>query len=142
MTEKSAPVFCARCGKECKSTALYPNGTPMFTGYGIMQDGSKHCYDCCALVDLENMNRDGKTTLYLVQEDGKKWYITNWPGSLRFGPLTVKKGGHNFGGVRYDTWFGYAGRIWHGYTIGDFTQVCHVKRTKETTSRNQLVKPA
>jgi hypothetical protein len=142
MTEKSAPVFCARCGKECKPTAFYSNGNPMFTGYGITQDGSKHCYDCCALVDLENMNRDGKATLYLVQEDGKKWFITNWPGSLRFGPVNVKQGRHNFAGVRYDTWFGYAGHTWHAVQYGDDTQIVHVKRTKETARGSALVKPA
>jgi hypothetical protein len=142
MTEKSAPVFCARCGKECKPTAFYSNGNPMFSGYGIMQDGTKHCYDCCAAVDLENMNRDGKATLYLVQEDGKKWFITNWPGSLRFGPVYVKTGRHNFAGVRYDTWFGYAGYTWHAVQYGDDTQIVHVKRTKETARGSALVKPA
>jgi hypothetical protein len=122
MSEQTTPVFCARCGNEC-----IPNG--ITTGYGIMQDESKICFDCCALDDMERMDRDGKITLYLTQKDGKN-YVSNWPGTLKFGPLNVSKGRHNIAGVRYDVWFGYAGYIWHGYTIGDYTQICHVKRTK------------
>jgi hypothetical protein len=136
MTEQTAPVFCARCGKEC-----IPN--EFTTGYGEMQDGTKHCYECCALGDLEIMQDTGKHSgLYLTRGDKGQWYVTNWPGSLRFGPVNVRQGRHNIAGSRRDTWFGYAGYVWHGVSLGDWNDICRVKRTKETTSRNQLVKPA
>lgn len=135
-------VHCDRCGAECVRSAITP-------GYGVTDDGRKHCYTCCADLDRERMIATGRAMLYLTcapawharkphrDRDGveRTWRNTsatvgNWPGSLTFrGYCTY--GAHNIAGVRYDVWFaGPDGFEWHGVTYGDNTQVCHCKRTK------------
>ena len=101
------------------------------TGYAVKRNGHKVCYACCALADVKRMDRDGKTVLYLTMENGKN-KVTNWPSTLKFENLYVSKGRHNWGLNRYDVWFtDHRGSQWHGRTIGDNTQICHCKRTKE-----------
>lgn len=100
------------------------------TGYGVDSEGHKHCYDCCAKNDRREMDTRGKYTLYLVKrEDG--YHVTNWPNSLDYKVIEWSKSRHNFGGFRTDVWFrDYRGKKWHGYQIGDYNEVCHVKRLK------------
>lgn len=129
----SAGQNCARlldCGH-------FPSPHSDFTtGYGEDNEGKKHCYECCAKRDREQMIRDGKTTLYLTQTrdngtDYPKPEVSNWPGSLRFGVYYLKTGRHNMAGKRYDAYFvGPDKSTWHGVTYGDNTQICHCKRVK------------
>lgn len=83
------------------------------TGYASLPDGSRICYQCCAVRDAELMRTDGKAVLYLsVDHDSLKdagvshehntrngiyprnygWILTNWPGTLRLIPFRVRKG--------------------------------------------------
>ena len=97
-------------------------------GYGITKDGQKHCYECCAQADRMWMRVNGKITLYL---DMEKEQVTNWPGSLFHTIFNLKRSRHNWAGYRYDFHFVSDGFYWHGYSIGDNTQIAHCKRTKD-----------
>src|SRR5678809_1488015 len=88
------------------------------------------CYDCCAEVDRQWMRENGRISLYLSRDDGGHWYVSNWPGSLKFDPLRQSTGRHNIGGHRHDVWFRFEGEVWHGVQIGEWNQVCHCRRTK------------
>jgi len=107
-----------------------PHKSRFTTGYGIDKDGNKICYRCCAMRDLEQMRKEGRITLYLVDKDGLGT-VTNWPGSLVFYSSTPKLSWHNRARVRYDYWFILDGYYWHGYTVGNNTQIAHCKRTKD-----------
>ena len=111
-------------------------------GYGKDANGDRHCYECCADRDREQMREDGKTCLYLTLEDDtgrtvSQWghrygrhKLTNWPGSLTIPVGCVKTGRHNIAGRRYDFWFTFENRQWHGVQYGDNTQIAHCKRLK------------
>jgi hypothetical protein len=109
------------------------------TGYGVDKDGKKHCYECCAKNDQKQMIEDGRITLYLsgppilADRPKNEWKVSNWPGTLSF-PIGPRKSSlHNWGLQRWDFWFkGPDEFIWHGYSIGANTQICHCKRTKQT----------
>jgi len=124
---------CDNCKKE-----IVIKKDSISTGYGINAKGEKHCYECCAKEDIKNMDKEGKYILYLtIVNNGTSNYakITNWPSSLVFDYLSYTTGGHNWGLKRYDVWFtDHRSYEWHGYTIGDNTQICHCKRSK--TSKN------
>ena len=124
---------CDKCNKN------KTHESTMSTGYGTMQNGDKHCFECCAITDAEAMGRDGKTTLYLDMSGSNgqfnymwhTWKITNWPGTLKFNVVRASKGVHNMAGVRYDVWFhGPRGMTWHGVQYGNNTQIVHCKRLK------------
>ena len=95
-------------------------------GYGEKVDGTRHCYECCAKYDEEDMEKSGRAVLYYT---GKE--VTNWPGSLRFPVYYSRQGRHNIAGIRFDFWFIAFGHIWHGIQYGSQTQIAHCKRTKE-----------
>ena len=125
---------CDRCKREI---AYESNFT---TGYGRIEiDGREeiHCYDCCALNDLETMKTTGRITLYLTKHyltEQKKTYVyqvTNWPGTLKIDCSTWSRGRHNWAGKRIDVWFTDPfGSKWHGVQYGHDTQLCHCKRLK------------
>lgn len=72
------------------------------------------------------------TCLCYLSFTNDQWFVTNWPGSLRFPVYAQSHGSHNIGRNRHDVWLeGPDGHIWHGVQIGDWNQVCHAKRTKE-----------
>lgn len=101
------------------------------TGYGTDADGNRHCYDCCAEYDREQMRKDGKAVLYLtLGADGGGYCVTNWPSSLAIPCMAHSIGRHNFAGKRYDVWFYFEKTLWHGVQYGDNTQLCHCKRLK------------
>lgn len=101
--------------------------TPHTTGYGTDSKGHTYCYSCCARLDNEQMLKDGQIALYL--SDSK---VTNWPGSLEFTVTCYHKGKHNIAVSRHDVWFtGPDNHVWHGVQYGNWTQICHCKRTKE-----------
>lgn len=111
-------------------------------GYGTDSDGNRHCYKCCAKHDREQMLKDKRATLYLnIHKPAKVSCgdfgtrvtvaeISNWPGSLKIPVYRMSTGRHNFAGIRYDVWFKYAGKQWHGVTYGEDTQLCHCKVVK------------
>jgi len=88
------------------------------------------------------MQETGKHTLYLTKKDNR-WTVTNWPGTLVFdASVTVHKHGHfsPFAGYleRRDCWFcGPDGRLWHGRSIGDWTEIAHCERLKDTEYNRQ-----
>lgn len=127
---------CDRCG-QAKET---PKG--ITTGYGSYRDrqpAERICYACCGELERCDMVDDGRAVLYLTGKwdgagrnpDWRDWEVTNWPGTLRFRLTRAKTSKHNMARVRVDVWFtGPDGRPWHGYSIGDHTQICHCRRTK------------
>lgn len=114
---------CHDCGE------VKPVKTSGSTGYAYFEENII-CFECCGKRDEKYMEETGKNTLYLTG-NGENYEITNWPGTLRF-PASVKVSRHNIAGWRYDAWFWFNGRRWHGVTYGDNTQICHCKRTKES----------
>ncbi len=93
------------------------------TGYGVAENGDRHCYACCAERDRASMRETGRATLYLTEKG-----ITNWPASLCLPVEHRKTGRHNIARKRYDVWFSFEGQHWHGVQYGDNTQIVHCKR--------------
>jgi len=79
------------------------------------------------------MRDDGKILLYFCHNEKKqgRGEVTNWPGTLRLNITHLRESRHNMARVRYDFWFWFNKHLWHGYTIGDNTQIAHCKQTKE-----------
>ena len=122
-TEK---VFCHECGCECK-----PDG--IFAGYGTDKDGNKFCYECCGKHDkqeLENMKIGEKTIQYLHKDDENKWWVVNFPSSLKLRIWMVHEGRHNIAGIRRDVWFDFNGNNFHGVQYGNFSELCYIRRVK------------
>lgn len=121
-------LFCSSCGKLC-----VPEGCT--TGYGVDRDGNRHCFDCCAEHGRAHMVETGRATLYLTTRPiGERigWQVSDWPGRLAFPTSGLSTSRHNFGGTRRDFWFnGPDGYVWHGYQIGDNSELAHCRRTKE-----------
>ena len=119
---------CDECGKHIV------HESNLTTGYAIDQQQRKICFQCCGKRDRQSMIDMGHSRhlpLYLTATDGKG-EVTNWPGTLRFPVTHHRNNRHNMGGTRHDVWFaGPDGHVWHGVQIGEQTQVCHCKRTKE-----------
>ena len=109
------------------------------TGFAVKENGGKVCYECCAKIDTASMIEHGRAVLYLTLDNSHvgNWgarnsYVGNWPGTLKFRVRAYSTGRHNIAGIRYDVWFrGPDGHVWWGVTYGNFTQLCHCKRTKE-----------
>lgn len=117
---------CEICSKE-----IIGNG--FLTGYGVNEAGDKICYECCGVLDRQDMIATGKAVLYLTvtkKNNFFKGYVSNWPGTLKIN-VQGKIGRHNIAGIRYDCWFRFNGRNWHGVTYGDNTQLCHCKQLKD-----------
>lgn len=125
-------VICSMCGKEC-----VPDG--IGTGYGSNAKGEKFCYDCCGELDrqeLASLDYGEGMSLYLTHgneergEDKNAWYAKNWPGTISIRVGTPRKGRHNLAGTRYDVWFDFRGKSYHGVNYGEDSQILHVKRVK------------
>lgn len=113
---------CSKCGK----TITGDNFTP---GYAL-ENGFVVCYACCAEIDrraLSNAKIGQKFSMYL---NVKTQELNNWPGTFKIRLHYVKRGRHNLAGVRFDVWFGYAGKNFHGTSYGNNTDVCHIKCIK------------
>lgn len=109
--ESSMLPTCHVCKRVCLSS-------DSVTGYAIDYERTLlACYECCARSDLDYMQTHDKVSfLYLTSEDDvsvgggprKRWYVSNWPGSLKipcFSHVTSK--GNGFGGSypMHDAWF-------------------------------------
>ena len=125
----SEPITICDCGHA-------PTPREYTTGYGTL-DGKTYCFPCCAKRERQQMIDTGKATLYLTMRGGySQWYLSDWPGGLRFQVKHFQVSDHNMAGKRYDVWFtGPDGYLWRGYQVGDNTQICHCKRTKEFTGK-------
>lgn len=114
--------------------------------YGISIHGKRRkykCYACCVETEKAFMRKNGKTMLYLSQEqkatpiqrlpyrmEADTCKVTDFTGGLSITPTSVKASFHNIAGKRYDAWFIFEGYFWHGVTYGDNTQILHCKKTK------------
>jgi hypothetical protein len=123
---------CGQCG------LVKPVGTSAGTGYGYRRyddpSQSPICYDCCGENEAREMEETGRATLYLTceplrrnQERKTAGTVSNWPGTLKI-PCHTRAGRHNIAGTRYDCWFTFKGKEWHGVQYGDNTQIVHCKR--------------
>jgi hypothetical protein len=127
---------CSVCRKP-----IEPPANTCTTGYGLDRRHRKVCYTCCGERDKADMRQTGRATLYLTKKDkemfvapnlkGKLpvWTLTNWPGTLSIEPFNIRFGRHNIAGQRYDVWFNFEGKTWHGVRYGDNTELCHCRRT-------------
>ena len=120
---------CDRCGESKEYESDH------FSGYGTNSKGEKICFLCCAATDKQYMRDTGKAILYLNwnnPEDlnDKKPVVTNWPGTLTIPCWGFSKGNHNIANIRYDVWFTFEGKEWHGVMYGNYTQICHCKRKR------------
>jgi hypothetical protein len=143
-------THCANCGAKFYPRHFYDveQTKPMDTGYGVNSDGTRVCFECCALEDLRILRETGKhSRLYLVKQEslykGRKetdWFVVNWPGTLRI-KTWVTIGCHNIAGVRRDCWFAYNGYRYHGVSLGHWNEICRIKRTKELTDGCSVILP-
>lgn len=128
---------------ECKMDIAH-NDT-ITTGYGVDKAGNKVCFGCCAKHDLNellNLNHGKKFYMYLTKQEYnapcgakyKKWFVSNWPNSLKIPCVHVTNGRHNFSGKRIDAWF-YIGdkKYWAFNFSPDNQDCCTIKRVKNTT---------
>jgi hypothetical protein len=116
--------ICFRCKKQII------HNEPHTTGYGLDRAHHKICFACCAIVDENQMIKNGKIVLYLVTKDGIN-FITNWPGTLSFAVQKIKESRHNIAGVRRDAWFKDKNKsVWHGVQFGHWSQLCHCKKNR------------
>lgn len=118
--------ICSKC------LAEKPEQTNGGTGYAINDNKEKICYGCCGEIDRQFMRDNGKATLYLSLEgnDATKGFVTNWPNTLRLPVYGLRKGYHNIAGKRFDFWFNFNGKQWHGVQYGENTQIAHCKQLK------------
>ncbi len=124
-------VHCSRCKD---AITIKKDLTP---GYGITNSNKILCYKCCGELDWFHMKRRGKYMLYLTKDkETGRLQVTNWPGSLKFNVTYSNQSNHYTPNVWYrqkktHVWFrGPDGSRWYGYSIGDMTEVCHVRRLK------------
>lgn len=99
--------------------------------YVLDNDGKTYCYECNAEKELTNMRETGRATMYFVEKNSQ-YFVAIRTGFISWPVLRAKTSFHNLAGVRYDYWFRiHDGTLWHGYTVGDNTQIAHCKRVKE-----------
>lgn len=119
-------VYCIKCGKECILEGIW-------AGYGVMPEtGEKVCYACCGELDkqrLLNAKPGDKFYMYLTGNMQYGYYVFNWPGSFKI-KVFPRKGSHNFARARYDFWFYFGNKAFHGVQYGDNTQVAHIRCLK------------
>lgn len=118
---------CAKCGAE-----IITCDCGCGTGYAILPDIGKICYDCSAEIEKQFMRDNGRSVIYLC-EKSTGYEITDWPGRLRIPVAMYKEGHHNIAGTRTDVWFLFEGEVWHGVKCGENHDTIHVRRTKYTS---------
>lgn len=105
-------------------------------GYGCDADGNLVCYACCGDNDARALRDTGRAVLYLTwrSDTGRggasRAYVSNWPGTLRLPVYASRKGRHNLARTRYDVWFRFEGREYHGVQLGEWSDICRVRRVK------------
>lgn len=126
---------CAKCGAE-----IIACNCGCSTGYAVLPDVGKICYDCSAEVERQFMRDNGHSVLYLtfkehsgVAQGYGSYEITDWPGRLRIPVAMYREGGYSMFGLRFDCWFLFEGEVWHGVKCGENHDTIHVRRTKYTS---------
>ena len=116
-------VYCSKCGKECK-----PDGVA--TGYGVISEtDDKICYTCCGELDKQRLLKakpGDKFCFYRAGDIRRGYYVSNWPGSFKV-RVYPRKGRHNIAKVRYDFWFKFGSREFHGVQYGNNTQIAYIR---------------
>jgi hypothetical protein len=123
---------------DCKAhKPLNTSGHGCGTGYARagQNDDTMICYECAGAREVRDLLATGKGCLYLssgIGQTGRTFHkLANWPGTLEISlSMSPRKGRHNMAGTRYDVWFSWQGRDWHGVQYGDNTQICHVRALK------------
>lgn len=125
---------CDKCGKAFKPKK-WPGGVSL-PGYGTLKENGvekKVCYKCMGAIEKREIGAKkpgDRWTLYLGKKDGK-YSVSNWPGSLKYPVRSYSTGRHNMGGTRIDVWFqDHKGRWWHGFQVGDYTDLVHCRLLK------------
>jgi hypothetical protein len=118
---------CADCGKP------FPvQRETCGTGCGIYE-GKKICYACCAVRDrkaLMGLKGREQYHLYLTRNGDGKFYVSNWPGTLKIAVDYAVEGRHNFAGCRTDVGFTLDGKKFYGTQYGNMSEICHVRAKK------------
>ena len=121
------PGVCADCGKP------FPvQRETCGTGCGIYE-GKKVCYACCAVRDrkaLMGLKGREQYHLYLTRNGDGKFYVSNWPGTLKIAVDYSWEGRHNFAGTRTDVGFTLDGKKFYGTQYGTMSEICHVRAKK------------
>jgi hypothetical protein len=121
------PGVCADCGKP------FPiQRETCGTGCGIYE-GKKVCYACCAVRDrkaLMGLKGREQYHLYLTRKGDGKFYVSNWPGTLKIAVDYAVEGRHNFAGCRTDVGFTLDGKKFYGTQYGNMSEICHVRAKK------------
>jgi hypothetical protein len=121
---KATEFICSKCGEQ---NAVNTGGG---SGFATDEKGGKICFKCCAVMDSEQMAKDGEIVLYLVKNEAGNYEVTNWPGTLRISAKKVYEGRHNIAGTQTHVWFTHSGREWIGVQYGRNSDVCRCKRLK------------
>lgn len=121
------PGVCADCGKP------FPvQRETCGAGYGTY-DGKKVCYACCAVRDrkaLMGLKGREQYHLYLTKKKDGKFFVSNWPGTLKIAVDYAVEGRHNLAGTRTDVGFTLDGKKFYGTQYGTMTEICHVRAKK------------
>lgn len=121
------PGVCADCGKP------FPvQRETCGAGYGTY-DGKKVCYACCAVRDrkaLMGLKGREQYHLYLTKKKCGKFFVSNWPGTLKIAVDYAVEGRHNLAGTRTDVGFTLDGKKFYGTQYGTMNEICHVRAKK------------
>lgn len=125
------PGVCDDCGKP------FPvQRETCGTGYATYKDKDgvekKICYACCAVRDrkaLMGLKGREQYHLYLTKKDGK-FFVSNWPSTLKIPVDYAVEGRHNLAGTRTDVGFTLDGKKFYGTQYGSMTEICHVRAKK------------
>ena len=125
---------CVDCGK-----TIVPSG--ITTGFGHRQPNNvlgkvagTVCFDCYGKDDEAVLRLTGRSDclpLYL-SKDENGYYVSNWPGTLRYRVRAFKEGRHNIAARRIDLWYKDSDNaLWWGVCYGKDTQIVHCRRIKK-----------
>lgn len=123
---------CSVCGEDKTHPA-----DSCSTGYASSDSGKKTCFDCMGkrdTIELLDMKPGQRWALYMTVKDGIR-RVSNWPGTFSRPVDCLRISRHNWGLKRYDVWFTVQGERFHGYQIGDNTDICHVRKLKPAPVR-------
>ena len=127
---------CSKCGRNIEHT------DNITTGYGVDKNDNKVCFGCCASSDIKDLLelKPGECFYgYLTQQvyndpcgaSYKKWFVSNWPNSLKIPCVHTKTGRHNWSGKRLDAWFWIGDKKYWVFNFSpDWQECCTVKRVK------------
>lgn len=100
---------------DCGHTITVPNGS-LATGYGPDMHGKRHCYDCCHVLELEQIKETGRVFAYLGNDEKT---VETWHGSILSDDVRVlSRSRDNFGGERTYLRFRIDGKIYSGFGLG------------------------